>query len=159
MCQVCSRPLDVVTDLDGNMVDYWHASLITIGEAHDPVPVPRVEETVVGVCDFCADPGVAWRYRTRTFDAPDIDTDDMPVQRPFMNRPGILTPRSVGDWCACHACHDDIEAGQWDSIARRATRSTPKMFRRELKDHVRRLHRQFLSHRTEEDPIALRRTT
>jgi hypothetical protein len=148
MCGTCHRPLDTITDLQGNLVDFWHASALSIGPRHDPVPVPRVEAQAVVICDFCSNPEAGWRYPAKTFDSPDLGLVDTAAERAFKSNFGILTPRSVEDWCACDTCHDDIEHGRWDAIVNRATRGTPKEIRRELKDHIRRLHRQFLANRT-----------
>lgn len=150
MCDVCHRPLDVVTGDDGETVDFWHASGVIYGEPHDPIPVPRVETEARVICDFCGMPDAKWRYPTRTFDTPDLALMDIALERPFARRPGVLTPRSVGDWCACGDCHDDIEAGLWNELADRGLRSKPRALRREVRPHVKRLHQQFRQNRTGE---------
>jgi hypothetical protein len=155
ICGTCHRPLDVLTDEAGNVKDYWHASGISIGPAHNPVPIPRDEALTEStlVCDFCSTPGGAWRYPARTFDSPDVAAGDHALQR--MTEPADLTPRSVGDWMACDVCHADIAAGRWDSIAERACRAQPRFLRTELRRGVKRLHAQFRAHRTG-DPIPIR---
>lgn len=51
------------------------------------------------ICDFCCDPDalVRWSY---------------PVNRD-------LDP-SGDDWAACHRCHGDIEAGDWEAVLERS---------------------------------------
>jgi hypothetical protein len=148
MCATCHRPLDVVTNDAGEMVDYWHASNIVHGPPHDPIPTLRIEGLASIVCDFCCAPEAGWRYPARTFDSRDLALVDIALKRPFAQNGGSMTPRSVGDWCACDACHEDIQRNRWDAIADRNLRGKPRFIRRELRPEIRRLHRQFQANRT-----------
>jgi hypothetical protein len=145
MCQVCHRPLDVITDTEGNLQDYWHASGISIGPEHDPVPTPRVEELAQLICDFCSIPEGHWRYPTATFSTPDLPAGyHARAQLPT----AFIEPRSIGDWMACDDCHDDIEAGHWDHLAKRSVRHQPVAVRPFMLDAVRSLHREFAKNRS-----------
>jgi hypothetical protein len=144
MCETCHRPVDTITNEAGEIIEFWHASHLSVGPAHDPVPVPRVETQATLCCDFCGAPDPAWRYPATTFDQPDLTRPTPGSKHPF----DMLTPRSCGDWCACPPCHIDIQAGRWDDIANRLLRGEPRDVRREAKPHIRRLHRQFLNNRT-----------
>lgn len=142
MCETCKRPLDVLTDLDGSMVGYAHASNISVGPHHYPIPVQRIDALASVVCDFCSTPDGAWRYPTQTFETEDVNASEN--GEPY----GPITPRSVGDWMACDVCHDDIEANRWDALAKRSLRGQPAFLRREAMPRIRTLHRTFVAHRT-----------
>lgn len=150
MCEVCNRPLDVLTDEEGVIKDYWHASGISIGATHDPVPVVRVESAAILICDFCSTPGGMWRYPARTFDGA-----AGPADVASLKERAFVTSRSVGDWMACDVCHSDILANRWDAIASRGVRGAPRAMRPEFKRHIRILHQQFRKNRTG-DPIPVR---
>jgi hypothetical protein len=62
-------------------------------------PIPGME-----VCDFCSETPVAWAYPCGLV---------------------VLGPNVTSDpWAACQECHDLIEAGDADQLARRAARNS-----------------------------------
>lgn len=145
MCAICFRPLDVVTDTDHVVQDYWHASGIAYGPEHEPVITKRDEALARCVCDFCSEPGGVWRYPATTFATPNLPLKDAALARSWGES---LEPRSVGDWMACDTCHADIERGRWHELAKRSVRQQPRMVRPMMYESVRRLHREFVKNRT-----------
>ncbi|HEY2957669.1 MAG TPA: hypothetical protein VGM21_05610 [Actinomycetota bacterium] len=59
-------------------------------------------------CDFCAAAPAAWRYPARVGQLATVLIGDALVIVPG------------GDWHACPACHDLVQAGQWDALSARA---------------------------------------
>ena len=57
------------------------------------------------ICDFCSAPAPAWRYPARTFLAYCVAN---------------VAGESVGDWAACDACHQLIEAEDRQGLAQRS---------------------------------------
>jgi hypothetical protein len=55
----------------------------------------------MSLCDFCSSPAPAWRYPADS----------------FHDRFGS---RSVEDWFACEKCHELIDAGDRNALARRS---------------------------------------
>jgi hypothetical protein len=92
-----------------------------------------------GLCDFCSAPDAAWRYPARSF---------------IGYIAGGVVGESVGDWAACHECHQLIvsdnrvrltETSVLTFIARH-----PELqgFKSELATQMEILHAQFFDNRT-----------
>jgi heterodisulfide reductase subunit C len=89
-------------------------------------------------CDFCSAPCPTWRYPARSFIA---------------YRASNLAGESVGDWAACDACHELIEADDRQHLAERSlnelilkhpeARAAAEILLQDLAQ----LHRQFFEHR------------
>lgn len=83
-------------------------------------------------CDFCGD-DATWRYPCRDF--------------------SIGYVGSSGAWLACDVCHANIEAGDRDSLARRAIshvmfrRPAAAFVRAEITDELHLFHGLFFLHR------------
>jgi len=60
------------------------------------------------ICDFCSSQDVHWSY-----DCPDFSLT-LPSGEPWGSTEG---------WAACDACHDFIEANDWDGLRERAVAS------------------------------------
>jgi hypothetical protein len=60
------------------------------------------------ICDFCAAAPAAWRYPTRGGQ----------LATALIGDTLVIVPG--GDWHACPACHQLVEAGQWDTLSVRA---------------------------------------
>lgn len=88
------------------------------------------------ICDFCSEPNPRWQYPASDF---------------IMHVPGPDDYGSEGAWAACDACHDLIEAGDGDGLAKRSAdkfaRNTPGMPRSFLLSRIRELHEGFWSRR------------
>ncbi len=67
------------------------------------------------VCDFCSSLDVLWRYPVRTF------------------KSYVLQVESLGDWAACGKCHDLIEAGKIEELAKRSAETHPLVTSGEVK--------------------------
>lgn len=119
MCRVCRRPLDAITTSDPNAAMRWaHTLQDQLSCDHDPEPV-RAADTggeVVGRCDFCNAPGPEWVYPCRNFS---IDESGF-----------------VGDWAACSACRDDIDAGRWGHVVGRNIRDVLSVYPAFTEVHV-----------------------
>lgn len=94
------------------------------------------------VCDFCSTPDdVAWTYPCEDFVVAGLV-------------PGLPNEVKVGDWAACEACHDLIEAGAWAEVGKRAVdhhverHPLPAKARSLLTILLRKLHTDFQQHRT-----------
>lgn len=146
LCRRCRRPLDTVEDVDGRgeliRVRYQHTMLdVDTGRAdHDPDPIMREDAigSAVTACDFCSAPGPRWTYGCLPFRYEGVNAG------------------SADDWAACDACHDLIEAADWNELAERGMQSmifhsptpVPESSRRWMHKKVLGMHRQFASHRT-----------
>lgn len=138
VCRTCMTTLDVIEHRDGSGFEYEHAAAVTmtIGNTNHPVdPVlfdPRTME-LVGVCDFCSQPGPRWRYPAKSY----MDT-----------KSGY---GSVDDWAACETCHALIECDDDRSRRQLVQRSLDRWSdaeRRVLRPQIIEFHDQFRSHRT-----------
>lgn len=91
------------------------------------------------VCDFCSAQPVKWLYPARDFTSP----------TPIPN----LRHGSRGDWAACDHCHDLIERGDRDGLARHAGKryvrvyGLPKNQAPRLAYELRKMHDRFWSNR------------
>lgn len=65
-------------------------------------------------CDFCSSPAVRWSYPARDVNMGVVLGGSMPVLH-----------NSRGDWAACDACHDLIEAGDYKSLLNRSIAAFP----------------------------------
>lgn len=90
------------------------------------------------ICDFCSEPGVAWRYPARTFLAYAIA--------------GVVG-QSVGDWAACPTCHALIEASDRKGLSERSLQTlldkNPEMrgATSELRQQISGFHEMFFANR------------
>jgi hypothetical protein len=138
VCRVCRRPLDIYqAHEDGAVVEFrWLHPGVDRPVDHEPDPVRLADSggEMVSSCDFCTGPAPGWRYPARDF--------------------GTEPWGSVGDWSACDACHDLIEAGLWAKVTYRALKSYPSRQREQLRPHVEALHAEFRRHRSG-DPTRL----
>lgn len=102
ICRRCHRPLDWHVDPDSGLEQWQHTALDhdTGNADHLPDPIPSEGQEVVGVCDFCSQPGPRWRYPAKSFESHSYG--------------------SISDWAACDTCHQFIEAGNYKALARRA---------------------------------------
>lgn len=137
LCRVCRRPLNEVVDLDDGTVLRWeHSTVLMLGPAHvpDPIPADLVANEAVAVCDFCSQQAPVWTYPASTFTM---------SNEPF---------GSSGDWAACDGCHDLIEAALWDTLAERGAATVqgrlPRKVRRTVVGHLLKLHQRFVEART-----------
>jgi hypothetical protein len=140
ICRRCRRPLDWHVDRDTGLTAWRHTTLdVDTGNADHPVdPIPMAGEEVVGVCDFCSQPGARWEYPAESFGTPAYG--------------------SIGSWGACETCHALIAAGNWKAVARRAVdgivRNKPfgrlmtRKVRRAMAADLAGLHGLFRQHRT-----------
>lgn len=134
LCARCRRPLDWHQNPD--RPGWWThpAAPHPIDDDHDPDPIPasRVANEMVGTCDFCAAPHPEWCYPCDDFTVSVTTSPDY---------------GSVGDWAACRDCHDLIERGHFDKLARKAVRSHPARVRPVAVELVAALHAGFRAHR------------
>ena len=102
------------------------------------------QKVVVFVCDFCSAPGEeedAWTYPCASF-------------KYGIEIPGYPKGASKGEWAACQACHELIDADDYDSLLRRAVDAeiakSPelKKFRPMFLAMVGEIHNGFRAHRT-----------
>lgn len=89
-------------------------------------------------CDFCSRTLANWRYPASDFVVPVT---------------GSLGGGSLGDWAACHACRELIEAGDREGLAERSIRTLIEIhpevagLRRELKEQIAGLQARFFQAR------------
>lgn len=93
-----------------------------IDRSHEIKPILRdtlKESEILGFCDFCLAPNPPWTYPCGSYHVA-IGTKNITG--------GTATESygSVGDWGACDACHDDIEADCWGNVLERNLRSDPE---------------------------------
>ena len=90
-------------------------------------------------CDFCSVPGPEWRYPAQSFVAycaPDVAGE------------------SVGDWAACHGCHelivsdDRVRLTETSVLTFIARHPELEAFKSELATQMEILHAQFFDNRT-----------
>jgi hypothetical protein len=113
-CRICQQPLDTAGDYDedGMMVHVRHKHPPWYEADHEPDPALIEERTeVLAHCDFCLadvrDGG--WTYPAKDF----LVMVEI--------APGHITDfGSSEDWCACDACHRDIENGWWADMVKRS---------------------------------------
>lgn len=144
VCRTCMTTLDVIEHRDETPMEYEHAAAVTrmIGNTDHPVDPVLYDPTsmeLVGVCDFCSQPGPRWRYPATSF----MDT-----------KSGY---GSIEDWAACERCHDLIEKDD-DRSRRRlvdlSIRTEVPYERRVLRPQITEFHDQFRAHRSG-PPVAL----
>jgi hypothetical protein len=97
--EAAQAAVDALQDLEG------------LSKATVPEPTPHDPATAGAparrpVCDFCAEQPAAWRYPTRRDGL-------IPVG-------GVALVLPAGDWLACPACHQLVEAGLWLALSIRA---------------------------------------
>jgi hypothetical protein len=138
LCRTCRRPLDYHQHHDGRPNTHEHPVYAEpYDHPVDPIPASMVDGEMVGVCDFCTNPGPRWRYRCDDFVIPTGGPQDY---------------GSTGDWMACDECAADITAGNWDIITARALDQHPEAARSYLAQMLRRILEGFLAHRKDEAP-------
>jgi hypothetical protein len=95
----------------------WENGISTFfpGDAGDEI-ANRVPPGTLGVCDFCSSPEPRWEHRCHDNESVMIavgSADELAT---------TMGAGSLGSWAACDPCHDLIEAGSRDELARRAAR-------------------------------------
>lgn len=138
ICRTCHTTLDMIEHLADGTFDYEHAAAVIrmIGNTNhlvDPVLFDPVTMELVGVCDFCSQPGPRWRYPASSF----LDEH--------------VGYGSIEDWAACGECHALIEKGDDRSnrqLAARALARFSESERRRMREPIIGFHDLFRAHRT-----------
>lgn len=108
-CRRCGRTLVVTENYsDGKLTHLTirHGIAIPGTPEHEPDPewVKDLDDNV-SVCDFCTAPGPVWNYPATG------------MEFSFGPRRDYLDD---GEWYACDACYQDIEADRWPDIVQRS---------------------------------------
>mgnify|MGYP001043628469 CR=1 FL=1 len=113
-CRVCQQPLDTRGDYDnqGFMINVHHEHPEWYEADHEPDPA-LIEDytTITNHCDFCLAPihDGGWTYPANDFS---VMVEIAPGRKTDYG--------SAGDWCACDACHKDIETARWEAMVERS---------------------------------------
>lgn len=138
VCRRCRRPLDVHHQRgedEGEHVVWMHTLWDLMnpgpGPEHEPDPVLAAESGggVVGICDFCAQPGARWAYPCDSF---------------VLEGYG-----SEGPWAACERCHGLLEEGDSRGLVAAALEQVPAAQRSLVRHKIALLHKSFRHHRRE----------
>lgn len=103
MCATCGRKLEEWIDDNNELIGYGHYAR-DWRDDHVSVPIKAGTLPVRIFCDFCRDEtplAECWTLPAKSFDT---NTEWS----------------SVGDWCACELCAQQIQLGSWEGLTNRA---------------------------------------
>lgn len=144
VCRVCRRPLNSTQIYVGETLTktrWTHGYEIpgTPGHIAEPILASEVNNEIVGVCDFCSEPGPRWRYPAESFEE---------------NLTPCLGIGSVADWGACDTCHLLIQNEDWRGLADRFIEceysNISRDYRRVLRKQILEFHQKFRKSRSGE---------